>query len=238
MEQNTNTGMPMTPTVDNKQKSGNGLKIATAIACVVAACGIGFGVYGIMQSSQKDNQISNPETQLDINIDESTTINQDDESDSINYDNLFVVNQMGIGIKNLDEAGTITQYKYTRVHSAYPGDYPISLIEILSFDGAPEVGTDHITGISGAIIYEYDEESFFDTSKCTVQLGKINENSLCVARRPIDEEYNQLDTEIFNAWNTWAESNIDKLMTILSNPANYTKIQVANLNIHGISKQK
>ena len=58
MEQDTNTGVPMTPVVDNKQKSGNGLKIATVTACVVAVCGIGFGVYGIVQSSQKDGQIS------------------------------------------------------------------------------------------------------------------------------------------------------------------------------------
>lgn len=65
MEQNTNNGVPMTPAVDNKQKSGNGLKIATAIACVVAVCGIGFGVYGMIQSSQKDNQISNLKVQVE-----------------------------------------------------------------------------------------------------------------------------------------------------------------------------
>ena len=64
MEQNANTGVPMTPTVDNKQKSGNGLKIAIAIACIVAVCGIGFGVYGIMQSSQKDSQISDLKNQI------------------------------------------------------------------------------------------------------------------------------------------------------------------------------
>ena len=58
MEQNTNTGVPITPVIDNKQKNGNGLKIAAAIACVVAVCGIGFGVYGMMQSIEKDNQIS------------------------------------------------------------------------------------------------------------------------------------------------------------------------------------
>lgn len=50
MEQNTDTGVPITPAVDNKQKSGKGLIIATAIACVVAVCGVGFGVYGMMQS--------------------------------------------------------------------------------------------------------------------------------------------------------------------------------------------
>ncbi len=67
MEQNVDASAPVTPVapvVENKQKSGNGLKIATAIACVVAVCGIGFGVYGIMQSSQKDSQISNLKNQI------------------------------------------------------------------------------------------------------------------------------------------------------------------------------
>ncbi len=64
MEQNADANTPITPVVDNKQKSGNGLKIATAIACAVAICGIGFGVYGMMQSSQKDSQISDLKVQI------------------------------------------------------------------------------------------------------------------------------------------------------------------------------
>lgn len=64
MEQNIDTGASMAPTVDNKQKGGNGLKIATVIACVVAICGIGFGFYGMMQISDRDNQISDLKTQI------------------------------------------------------------------------------------------------------------------------------------------------------------------------------
>ncbi|MBR2725381.1 hypothetical protein IKE97_01905 [Candidatus Saccharibacteria bacterium] len=64
MEQNTNTGVPITPVIDNKQKNGNGLKITTAIACAVAVFGIGFGVYGMIQSSQKDSQISDLKVQI------------------------------------------------------------------------------------------------------------------------------------------------------------------------------
>ena len=59
MEQNTNTETPMMPVVDNKQKNSNGLKIATVIACVVAVCGIGFGVYGMIQSSTSNTEIEN-----------------------------------------------------------------------------------------------------------------------------------------------------------------------------------
>ena len=74
MEQNTDTEAPMTPVVDNKQKSGNGLKIATVTACVVAVCGIGFGVYGMMQSSNEDNQISDLKVQIKEDDGTITTI--------------------------------------------------------------------------------------------------------------------------------------------------------------------
>lgn len=73
MEQNVDTETSMTPVAEKGQKNGNGLKIATVIACVVAVCGIGFGVYGMVQSSQKDNQIAglNSEiTQLKQSIEE------------------------------------------------------------------------------------------------------------------------------------------------------------------------
>ena len=58
MERNADTETSMTPVAEKGQKNGNGLKIATAIACVVAVCGIGFGIYGMVQNSQKDNQIA------------------------------------------------------------------------------------------------------------------------------------------------------------------------------------
>ena len=64
MEENIDASTPIVPAVDNKQKSGNGLKIAVAIACVVAICGVGFGVYGMMQSAQKDSQISDLKVQI------------------------------------------------------------------------------------------------------------------------------------------------------------------------------
>ncbi len=75
MEQNVDTGVPITPAIDNsKQNGGNRLKIATAIASIVAVCGIGFGVYGVMQSSQKDNQISDLKVQIKEDDGTITTI--------------------------------------------------------------------------------------------------------------------------------------------------------------------
>ena len=79
MEQNTNTGAPMTSVVDDKKKNGNGLKITTAIACVVAICGIGFGVYGMMQSTQKDGQISDLKNQIESLNGKITSLEIDDD---------------------------------------------------------------------------------------------------------------------------------------------------------------
>ena len=94
MEQNSDTSAPIAPVVENSEQNGggNGLKIATAIACIVAVCGIGFGVYGMIQSSQKDNQISDLKAQitkkdetitnLEAKISEKETVIIDVDSDN------------------------------------------------------------------------------------------------------------------------------------------------------------
>ena len=58
MQQNTTT-TATAPVVDNKKP--NDVRkwiIITAVACLVAVCGIGLGIYGMVQSTQKDAQIS------------------------------------------------------------------------------------------------------------------------------------------------------------------------------------
>ncbi len=64
MEQNTNTEKTIMSGVGSKQRNESGLKVVTAIASIAAVCGIGFGIYGMMQSSQKENQISDLEVQV------------------------------------------------------------------------------------------------------------------------------------------------------------------------------
>ena len=62
MEQDTAT---VAPVINNdKPNNGNGWKIATIVTSLVAVCGIGFGVYGMIQSSQKDNQVSDLKAQI------------------------------------------------------------------------------------------------------------------------------------------------------------------------------
>ncbi len=94
MKQDVDAGAPMAPVVESKQKSGNGLKITTAIACIVAICSIGFGIYGIMQSSQKDNQIAN----LIARLEKYEEINMDEESQEQNIpDGYIAVFHGGVG---------------------------------------------------------------------------------------------------------------------------------------------
>ena len=72
MKQNTPVAVP---TMDSgKQSNEKGLKIAVVIVSIVAVCGIGFGVYGMVQSLQKDNQISDLKVQIKENDGTITTI--------------------------------------------------------------------------------------------------------------------------------------------------------------------
>ncbi len=78
-----NTELPTTPMVNNdKKKSSKGLKIVTVIACIIAVCGIGFGVFEVIQSAQKDSQISDLKTQINNT---ATTIDAI-ENKSVNID--------------------------------------------------------------------------------------------------------------------------------------------------------
>lgn len=51
--------------VDKQNNNGKGWKIAAIIAFAVAVVGVGFGIYGMIQVSQKDAQIASLETQLE-----------------------------------------------------------------------------------------------------------------------------------------------------------------------------
>ena len=118
MEQNADTKTSMTPVAEKGQKNGNGLKIATAIACVVAVCGIGFGIYGMVQNSQKDNQIAelNSEImQLKQSIEESeNTIEDADINNDISENDKtnIVIDDWKLRIK-IPESISVVSYTLT-----------------------------------------------------------------------------------------------------------------------------
>ena len=112
MEQNAGAGVSVAPMVENKQKSGNGLKIATAIACIAAVCGIGFGVYGMVQSTQKDSQISDLKVQVESK--DGTIAELETDKMVINNDtNTITITDDAIVADNLHLVGNIyTKRRY------------------------------------------------------------------------------------------------------------------------------
>ena len=72
MEQSAITTMPIMDS--GKQKDKKGLMIITIITSILAVCGIGFGVYSLMQSMQKDRQISDLKAQLKEDNDATAAI--------------------------------------------------------------------------------------------------------------------------------------------------------------------
>ncbi len=114
MEQNTATAMPVMDS--GKQSDGKGWKIATAIASVVAVCGIGFGVYSMMQGSQKDNQISNLKAQLENNnLSTIAAKTQDDEitTKDENSEDYYYFGQLGVKIRKEDRSEFVISYEYS-----------------------------------------------------------------------------------------------------------------------------
>lgn len=87
----TPTATPIEAPVNNDNRQ-NILKITTIIAAVIAICGIGFGVYGIIQSSQKDTQISDLKSQVSelekkiSNLSQTTNETIDNNQTNSEYD--------------------------------------------------------------------------------------------------------------------------------------------------------
>ena len=114
MEQNVAATVPVTN--NGKLNDGKGWKIATVIASVVAICGIGFGVYGMMQSSQKDNQNTGSGAQTEEGgttaITDSTTVGlkqvRNILNDFVNFDYNVTSTENNI----FGDNGLTEQYKY------------------------------------------------------------------------------------------------------------------------------
>ena len=120
-----------TPVMDsNKSSTGKGWKITTAIVSIMAICGVGFGVYGMIQSSQKDNQISDLKTQTE-NLDNKIadletkeiekvddTITEDVNIPNPTTDHYIYIGEWGVKIKIPEELKMIS---YAFQHYKYAG---------------------------------------------------------------------------------------------------------------------
>ena len=117
MEQDTTATVPIMDS--GKQKDGKGWKIATAIVSIVAVCGIGFGVYSMIQSLQKDNQISDLRAQVSGQVvDNNGMAGVEGNPTNQRKEDYLYLDEFGIKIKVSDDT-LITSYAYS---SGYYGD--------------------------------------------------------------------------------------------------------------------
>ena len=207
-----------TPAKSEATKSNNTSRIIAIIMTILAIAGIGFGVYSFMDSNNKSEQIKSLES--NIGTLKKTIEEKEDAPTTESEGEATILPKLGISVKNLEADGTITDYHYQRTGGA--PDEPIALAKILYMSGVPDVATDFITGISGATIYQYDSNYFFDPkTECDVDLGKIGESeySYCVKKLPAESNPGDGD-----AWMTWADSNVEKIMKVLSDKTNYSAL--------------
>ena len=65
-----------TPVVDNsKQNNGKGWQIATVVASVVAVCGVGFGICGMVDANSTKNIIVTKDTEISNLTDQLNSLN-------------------------------------------------------------------------------------------------------------------------------------------------------------------
>ena len=142
-----------TPVVGNQQKSGNGLKIATAIACIVAVCGIRFGVYGMMQGAQKDNQISDLKVQVKDSDGEVTTLETEKiETSDENGTTITIADSMATSYERF--ANNLIKSNSGKVITIY-GANSSERLEQAQIDGNND---NHLTiNVNGATVAEDDE---------------------------------------------------------------------------------
>lgn len=131
MESSENAQTPAAPIANNdKQKSSTGLIVAVIIVSVVAACGIGFGIYGMLQNLQKDQKILELQAQLSIALDglgQITDIDDIDDIETVDDDSL-ISNTTWIASDGSEAVFTETEinwYKDAEDHSDnyYSGTY-------------------------------------------------------------------------------------------------------------------
>lgn len=113
MEKDTTT--PASTTNNGKSSDGKGWKIAAAFSFVVAICGIGFGIYGMVQSSQKDNQISDLKAQVSNN---GKTSEPESSSAGQREQGYLYLDEFGLKIKVPDDT-LITSYAYVNDLGTY-----------------------------------------------------------------------------------------------------------------------
>ncbi|MBR2709552.1 hypothetical protein IKE72_00530 [Candidatus Saccharibacteria bacterium] len=74
MEQDTKQDIITNTMTDKTKKNNRGLIVGMSICAILAIGGIGFGTYGMIQSTQKDNQISDLKVQVEDSRDKIASL--------------------------------------------------------------------------------------------------------------------------------------------------------------------
>lgn len=111
MEQNIPTATPVMGS--GKQSNEKGLKITVILTSLAAICGIGFGIYGMIQSAQKDSQISNLNIQKKDSSGKITTLETEKIETTDKNGTTVTISDTASTISGLHTVGdTSTKRKY------------------------------------------------------------------------------------------------------------------------------
>ena len=149
-EQNATTTSTMG---GGKKNDGKGWKIATAIASVVALCGIGFGIYGMVRGLQKDNQISDMKFQVEDSNGKITTLETEKIETTDENSTTVTISDSVLGYRNqiLTSSESSKSYSIHFQSSVYlPKN---TLLSIVLKDGAISQCNIGMREESGAINY-------------------------------------------------------------------------------------
>ncbi len=228
MGPNMDAGMPMM----SAQKSGKGWKIATVIISLVALGGIGFGVYGMVQSSQKDSQIADLKVQIEDSNGTITTIETPEIETTTNNgttvtitdttkvsggpyieNGYFYVPKWGVKYKLSDD---LTNYGYAvdqKNQGDSYGNYVVGLTAISKSDYVEQPQTTYYNDI-------------FSCSVVTIRAMEDSKKGWYGNTNP-DVQFNGFDFVVHDTWRTQnctseymapTDTVAEQLKTILLNP--------------------
>ena len=228
MEQDTTTTMPVMDS--GKQKDGKGWKIATAIASIVAVCGIGFGVYGMIQSSQKDSQISDLKVQIKEDDGTVTTIETPEIETTTNDGTTVTITDTakisgGPYIENgyfyVPDWGLKFNIPSDLANYGYSVDYDTAHVGYT----LPEVG---FTAMLKSDELQNAQAAYYDNIQTCSMVNVSKESGTWPSNRMINGTIKQFDDYALLIWNYSSHGSCDynlhidevqeKIQTMFSNP--------------------
>ena len=228
MEQDKLVTTPVTE--NNQQNNKKGWKIATVVASILAICGIGFGVYSVIQGSQKDRQISDLKAQVENTKEtEETKTSQATPQPS---NSATITNSANLSPEELSHYIYVAQWNLKIA-------LPSSLSSLnYSYSMMPGYTSLEVSGVSCAAPREcHYAPDFADQSKNRFSLGLISryhkdaEIPVSVGEKILTiDDYNYYYSHPQAVYSTnpdeeaWETESVNLIQATLTNPDNYSAI--------------